>query len=157
MSDASRFEELFWTNFDKSEGCWEWTGRITAYGYGRICAHGESRQAHRVSYELANGPIPEGLVIDHKCHNRACVNPDHLRAITQKQNIENHSGPTKTSKSGVRGVSWSKNAKKWTAFVQHNKKNLYLGYFTDIAEAEAAVIAKRNELFTHNDADRQAA
>jgi len=57
--------------------------------------------------------------------------------------------------SGIRGVSWYKRSGKWRAGVWSAKRYHYVGSFTDLADAEAAVIAKRNELFTHNDADRR--
>lgn len=57
-------------------------------GYSKVWHEGKLRRAHRLSWELANGTIPEGLVIDHKCGNRACIAPDHLRAITQQENIK---------------------------------------------------------------------
>ena len=67
--------------------CIESKRSITTNGYSRITINGRKIQAHRYTYELLNGTIPEGLVIDHMCRNRACVAPDHLRAITQKENI----------------------------------------------------------------------
>lgn len=76
---------------DPVTGCWEWTG-CKSVGYGRIGAPSIAgvKQApllaHRVAYELMVGPIPEGLVIDHLCRNRGCVNPEHLRVCTAKEN-----------------------------------------------------------------------
>jgi hypothetical protein len=68
-------------------GCWEWTAaRFAGKPYGYIGVDGKPRQAHRVSYELHVGPIPEGLVIDHLCNVGYCVNPDHLQAVTQEEN-----------------------------------------------------------------------
>jgi len=112
-------------------------------------------QAHRVSYELANGPIPAGMVIDHACHRPSCVRPSHLRAVTQKQNLENHSGPQSNNKVGIRGVR-KRTAGSWEARVHHLGVTHNAGYFPSAEEAEAAVIAKRNELFSHNDMDRMA-
>jgi hypothetical protein len=68
-------------------GCWEWTGYISKSGYGRVSIHSKYYAAHRISYEIRNGPIPDGLVIDHLCRNTRCVNPDHLEAVTQKINV----------------------------------------------------------------------
>jgi len=154
------WEERFWAKVDKTGECWIWTGYRTKQGYGRYAAYWDSGKqntmAHRFSYELTNGPIEPGVEIDHKCFNKACVNPSHLRTATRKQNNENRSGPQRNSSSGVLGVCWNKESKKWQAQVAHNKRTYYLGLFLDLGEAEAAVKAKRLELFTHNLLDRLA-
>jgi len=68
-------------------GCLVFTGNINRHGYGLIKDDsGKDRTVHRVAYELAKGPIPDGLVIDHKCRVRSCVNPDHLEPVTQREN-----------------------------------------------------------------------
>lgn len=112
-------------------------------------------RVHRLAYELANG-VSASDEVDHLCHSRACVNPGHLRSATRKQNSENHDGPTVISTSGVRGVTWDKQAKRWKAQVGHNGKSIYVGHFTNLDDAEVAVITKRNQLHTHNDVDRVA-
>lgn len=76
----------FWQKVDKSAGCWLWTGAQHPAGYGHIKIAGKVEAAHRVSYEMAHGPIPDGLVIDHLCRVPACVNPDHLEAVTLVEN-----------------------------------------------------------------------
>lgn len=149
-------QQRFWEKVEKTPTCWNWTGASDQHGYGQIRFDGFAHRSHRVSYEFSNGPIPEGLYLDHKCHNPACVNPEHLRPVTQKQNMEHRKGPQKNNRtSGVLGVSWNKLRNKWYARLNHNGESVYVGCFSDLAEAEAAVIAKRLELFTHNDVDRR--
>ena len=69
-------------------GCWLFTGARLPTGYGRVSFRGKARYAHRVFYELEHGPIPAGLVLDHLCRVRNCVNPSHLRACTDKENLQ---------------------------------------------------------------------
>lgn len=72
---------------ERGDGCWEWLGNKTLDGYGRLQVGGSRRRAHRIAYELARGPIPPGLVLDHLCRNRSCVNPEHLEPVTDRENI----------------------------------------------------------------------
>lgn len=82
----------FWSKVKvlKKNQCWEWSSYIAPNGYGFMSVNNKPKTAHRIAYEYANGEIPKGLWIDHKCRNRKCVNPNHLRAVTPKINaIEN--------------------------------------------------------------------
>lgn len=89
--DAAHDEEvmcrvLTQISFTSGE-CWLWKGQKTQDGYGRFSARGESVRAHRYTYELFVGKIPNGLVIDHLCRNRSCVNPLHLEPVTNRENL----------------------------------------------------------------------
>lgn len=107
-------EDRFWSRVNKmgdlpdlndplvrlAEGCsrcWNWTGAEARNGYGYIHAHRDRTQtpgvepgnvlAHRFSYMTNVGPIPAGLVLDHLCRNRMCVNPEHLEPVTRGENV----------------------------------------------------------------------
>lgn len=85
--------ERFWNKVDKSADCWEWTA-YKLNGYGRFGIGGAPKNggrivyAHRWAWESENGPIPEGLSIDHLCMNKGCVNPDHLESVTTEENSQ---------------------------------------------------------------------
>lgn len=81
-------EKLFWSRVVKLEcGCWDWVGTRTAKGYGAFHVKGEYWRAHRYSWVLANGPIPNNLFVCHKCDMPSCVNPEHLFLGTNDDNM----------------------------------------------------------------------
>ena len=81
--------EKFWSQVNKTGGCWLWTGKLTYRSYGSFYARYDGHKwwrAHRFSWYIHNGEIPENLYVLHKCDNPWCVNPDHLWLGTHKQN-----------------------------------------------------------------------
>lgn len=88
-----RLPERIRTKIEVGLGCWEWRAARTGGGYGYIHWDGRTCLAHRVVYELLRGPIDAGLVIDHLCRNRGCVNPVHLEPVTERVNILRGNSP----------------------------------------------------------------
>lgn len=86
----SSIEERFWAKVQKGDGpedCWVWTAHTDEKGYGTFSVYPKMLKAHRYAYETLVGSVPEDRVLDHLCRNPACVNPDHLEVVTNRENI----------------------------------------------------------------------
>ena len=99
----------------KTETCWLWKGS-TLLGYGIIGVNGKLQRVHRIYYELHKGEIPNGLVLDHLCRVRNCVNPDHLEPVTLGTNVLRGVGITAINKRKTRCLKGH----------EFNKENTYL-------------------------------
>ena len=104
--------ERLWANVTVTGCCWYWDGYQKEGGYGYMLANRRLRLVHRLAYEEMIGPIPEGLQIDHICRTRNCVNPDHLEAVTQQENIRRI---PRTVWHGYREQTHCKNGHEYTA------------------------------------------
>ena len=139
-------EEAFAARTERRGKCLIWTGAKDNTGYGRLQVNGRLATAHRYAYEEAHGPIPDGMVIDHICHKRTCVNVDHLRLATRQQNSANRSGVRGFRKHNLpRGVY--PNGPKYMATVGHLGVSYYFGTYATPEEASAVAVRARHDLF----------
>lgn len=132
--------------------CLRWTGACnirSGHGYFTSEKNGKkwNTYAHRYAWELANGPIPEGVLIDHSCRNPWCVNVEHLRFADKSTNGQNVKGARRDSTTGVRNVQWNKQREKYQVRVNLNGKAYHGGFFDDLDEAAEAASALRKQLF----------
>lgn len=137
--------ERFWAKVLKGEGCWEWQGsKSKAGGYGYVHVGGQVNRrpmkAHRLSWELHNGPIPHGLWVLHQCDNPPCVNPSHLFLGTRTDNMQNAA-----SKGRIKTVGQSRIAhcKRGHDFTPENTKRRANGHRRCVACDASAYLVKK--------------
>ena len=125
--------------------CTVWTGPKNANGYAQISVERRKVYVHRYAWEQVHGPIPGGLLVDHTCHNRACVKVAHLRLATEAENLRNRAGAEPGSASGVRNVY--RRGRGYAVAVQKGGKTYHFGTYPTIEQAARVAAEKREELF----------
>jgi hypothetical protein len=136
-------EQRFWSKVSKSNQCWLWTANALPAGYGKFTLRVDGRQrtllAHRFSWLLTRGEIPEGQQVLHKCDNPSCVRPDHLFLGTQQDNVDD------MIKKGRRIISTRRNTAsgKWVSGAQHRCAKLQ---DTDVIRIRALVASGRTQI-----------
>lgn len=137
--------EAFGLNTVRRGDCVLWTGFTDRGGYGILRVPGGTEFAHRFSWERENGPIPDGMRVDHICHNPTCVNPEHLRLATHTENAWNRAGAQAGSTTGARNVH--RNGSNFAVRITCNKERLYFGTYPTIEEAAEVAERERARLF----------
>lgn len=122
----------FWSKVDKNGDCWVWTGSRFTDGYGQFTVAPRNVRAHRFSWVVSHGAIPDGLCVCHKCDNPACVRPDHLFLATSQENTQD-----KVNKSRqARGLRISGNQLNLVTGAGHHSAKLTP---TQVREIRAAI------------------
>ena len=139
-------EESFAMNTRWSGDCLVWSSASQSQEYAQIRVNGKRVGVHRYSWERTNGPIADGLFVDHICHNPSCVNVEHLRLASVSQNSSYRAGATEKNKSsGVRNVY--KNRNGWRVALTKDGKQHRFGTYSTIEEAAVVAEKARKELF----------
>lgn len=134
---------------EPNSGCWLWDGAATTLGYGLFYEAGKTVYAHRESWRRANGEIPTGMEVCHRCDVPLCVNPSHLFIGTHKENFRDMAGKGRGTKSRLgypRGVHHTRNGKRFRAYYSEDHRQAHLGTFDSVDEAAEAVRRYRLEL-----------
>jgi len=138
-------DESFQARTKWQDDCLVWTGYTQRDGYGQMRINGRGKRVHRYAWERVYGEIPSDMVIDHICHNRTCVNIDHLRLATRGENSAHRSGPDLDNSSGHRNVYWDVN--RWQVSVIKDGVKHRIGRFKRKQDAIDAAEKARQELF----------
>jgi hypothetical protein len=148
MSNKLCWKDRFWNKVRKlsDEECWPWIASTTGNGYGHMQKNGVHEYAHRISWELHFGVVPESMDVLHKCDNPPCVNPNHPFLGGARENIKDMWNKEKRPRrvlagyglSGFRGVL-RYNERLWQAKIYRPKQE-HLGLYSTITEAKLAVL-----------------
>lgn len=150
-------EEAFEARTERQGDCIVWKGATNGSGYGNIWVTGQKMLTHRYAWERINGPIPEGLLVNHRCWNKTCVNDEHLELVTNGENMAYRPGAQRNSSTGERNVYWNKNNQCWEVKVQKNGKGYVKSGFKKKEDAVEYASLLREDLFGRFAGNGQAA
>jgi hypothetical protein len=148
--------KLYWASPRPKVNVGDEAGWIEPYRntfYRRVTVNYRRLYVHRVVWEMHNGPIPAGMMVDHINGDGLDNRLENLRLVTTQGNNRNARKPRHNS-SGASGVTWSKNAKMWRAFVRENGKQAHIGYFASKDNAIEAVRCRREAAGYHENHGR---
>lgn len=131
-------EQRFLSHVEKTEGCWVWKGSRHCKGYGQFNVGGKVKKAHRVGWALYKKEIPEGMQLDHLCRNRACVNPEHLEPVDNRNNVVR--GKTFLDKKTDLPLGVNQVGKRFRAQKRVLGMSTHVGYFDTPEEAHKAYL-----------------
>lgn len=138
----------FLSNVDQKspDDCWNWLGSTNTCGYGKFPIDNTSVMAHRVAWIVKNGPIPDGLIVRHKCDNRKCVNPNHLIPGTQQDNSDDRVSRGRSAR-GERNHSKLKESqvREMRALKESGVATRALGRLFGVSSSTARHIIKRKK------------
>lgn len=141
-----RGHKRVWPNdITKAGDCLIWKFNQESTGYGRVYVGQQQILAHRYAWAQEFGEIPAGMLVDHVCHNRLCVNTSHLRLATRQQNNSNRKGATKESSTGVRNVYPT--GDRFYVMVRKDSRLRYFGTYDTLQEAADTAYNARQQLF----------
>lgn len=112
-------EDRFWSKVNKTADCWLWTGKQNDHGYGIFTISSQQYRAHRVVWEVINGPIPGGKLVRHMCDQRMCVNPAHLVLGTAQDNAADAARRSRINRKRGSGTASAKLAEDQVAWARH--------------------------------------
>lgn len=144
-STKVRAKRVWPTDAVRAGECLVWPYNIDSSGYGTVYVDGKKKLAHRHAWEQACGAIPHGMLVDHKCHNRRCIEISHLRLATRSQNNANRRGATVESQTGARNVYI--NDRGFYVAIRNDKVLKYYGTYPTLAEASEVAESMRKKLF----------